>query len=326
MRSDDNRTQAYRSLHDRLSDALCRSPAYRAFVLLDPNHPVAAGHPLHIEQLENRAGEALTAIPRADASHDRSRWPRLLALSGTQGRSELDDALLSASWRCADERKASVHGAYVSGWIVSDASADTLADGIGQRLVFSRGGKKVLLPLFEPYRLALAMSTLESALWTAWLGRIRGWFFLDAAGRLRATGPMETERASRLPPPSGAFPAAFWQAQDRVHQGQRVLNALMKSGAALPEEYEQRIHRALEKAEARGLRHKEDTEVYALNELTLFPDWHRHPAVQQCVADAAAGKGRLASLMAALPDSVRKALVGEPRPGVPGIKTSKEHS
>lgn len=309
-----NLTQACRSLHDRLSDALCRSPAYRAFVLLDPNHPVAAGHPLHIEQLESQAGEALTAIPRADAPHDRSRWPRLLALSGTQGRSELDDALLSASWRCADERKASLHGAYVSGWIVSGESPTALADGIAQRLIFFRDGKRRLLPLFEPYRLALAMGMLEQKWWNAWLGRIQSWFFIDAAGRLRNVAVINAEGASMLPP-VGALPAACWAAQDRVHQGQRVLNALLKSGTVLPEEYEHRLHRALEKAEAQGLCHREDTEVYALNELTFSPDWHRHPAAAHSIAGAAAGKGRLASLMATLPDSVLGDLAGEPRSG-----------
>ncbi|WP_284455865.1 hypothetical protein [Alloalcanivorax xenomutans] len=227
----------------------------------------------------------------------------------------LDEALMSESWRCAYERKASINGAYVSGWMVSDASPEMLAYWMGQRLVLFRGGKKVLLPVFEPYRLGLAMSTLEPRQWNAWLGEIRDWFFLDAVGRLREAGPRGAERVSGLPS-IGTFPTAFWQAQDRSKQGQRVLCALVKSGARIPKDYERRINNALEQAERHGLRHMEDTLVYALNELTLSPDWHRHPAVQHCVVGAVAGEGRLASLMAALSNSVLDGLVDKPRPDV----------
>src|SRR5690606_12044787 len=114
----------------------------------------------------------------------------------------------------AQQRRLSINGTYVCGWLVVHAPAQEIALQLKRGIAINDASvrKRRVVPLFEPHRLVLA-SRLASPQWlNRWLGSISSWFLVDACGQLKELRPAPYDAAEVVAPPG----VEFWQAQARV--------------------------------------------------------------------------------------------------------------
>lgn len=289
-------------LRDRLFERIDGQPNKSVLALLDPNHPVAPHHPLHLDRLAVRPlPSELVTVPREDLA-DPLLHPRLLVLRRPEDRGYPDEALLDLTLQCATERRTSINGAYVCGWLVTDEPASRIASQIRRYSVMRDPllRKQRVLPVFEPHRMVLASHLAPSQWLGEWLGAISSWFLIDACGQLKEIRPTVRDASELLKLPN----EAFWRAQGHVRRAREVLLTLVKAGHMVPVDCEIRIEQALLLAEAQGIRDIEDLLFFATNHLVLPPYWHEHPAIQDCLEKAKSGAMPLTDSIAALPDDV----------------------
>lgn len=290
-------------LRDRLFDRIDGRPDKAVVAFMDTNRPVAPENELHPNRLANRVpAPELVAVPREDYLSDESLHPRLLVLREAGDRGYRDESLLRLTLDCAQRRRTSINGAYVCGWLIIDAPVGEVAAQLRRSLVVNDAfaDKRRVVPLFEPHRMVLA-SQMASPQWLArWLGSISSWFLIDVCGQLREIRPVlhDVEQPGELPD------AEFWKAQSRVPRARQVLLALTKAGQAIPVDCEFRIDQALRAACREGLSEAEDVIFFAVNHMTLEPEWHVHPAIRGCIEKAKSGEAMLTDSVTSLPDHV----------------------
>ncbi|RPE75866.1 hypothetical protein [Vulcaniibacterium tengchongense] len=290
-------------LRERLIECIEARPGSRVLALLDPNHPVASYHELHIERIAKRPSRpVLTAVARDDLLSEPSLHPRLLTLRTPRDRGYPDEALLESTLECARQRSVSINGAYVCGWLVADAPETEVAAQLKRGMVMSdpSSRKRKVLALFEPHRLMLARHLAPASWLSRWLGVVHSWFLVDGRGQLQELKPAlhDASHTSDLPG------ADFWLAQARVRRAREVLLTLAKAGQAIPSDCEIKADDALRAAYGQGLSEIEDVIFFAANQMLLRPGWHAHPAVAACIDAARKGDAALTDGLTALPDHV----------------------
>lgn len=294
-------------LRDRLFERTDDCPDRSVLILLDPNHPVASTHPLHVSQLKKRPLEPeLLVVPRDDRMSDPDSYPRLLVLRKPDDRGCPDEELLKLTLDCAQQRRSSINGAYVCGWLVVDAPADEVASQIRRSIIIydTSARRRGVVPLFEPHRLLLA-SHFASPQWLShWLGVISSWLLIDACGQLREIRPALRDAVQDVVSPG----PDFWLAQARVKQAREVLLALVKAEQMVPVDCEIAIDLSLQAAYREGLSEAEDVIFFAVNHMVLPPRWHAHPAVRACIASAVSGEAALTDSITSLRDDVLEEL------------------
>lgn len=294
-------------LRDRLFERTDDCPDRSVLVLLDPNHPVAPTHPLHVDRLKKRPlVPELLVVPRDDRMSYPDSHPRLLVLRKPEDRGYPDEELLKLTLDCAQQRRSSINGAYVCGWLVVDAPPDEVASLIRRSIIVNdtSAHRRGVVPLFEPHRLLLA-SHFASPQWLSrWLGVISSWFLIDACGQLREIRPALRDAVQDVVSPS----PDFWFAQARVKQAREVLLALIKADQMVPVDCEIAIDLSLQAAYREGLNEAEDVIFFAVNHMVLPARWHTHPAVRACIASAVSGEAALTDSITSLRDDVLEEL------------------
>ena len=294
-------------LRDCLFERIDGCPARSVLALLDPNHPVASTHPLHVDRLTKRSvTPELLVVPRDDRMSDPDSHPRLLVLRRPEDRGYRDEDLLALTLACAQQRRLSINGAYICGWLVTDAPPDEIALQIRRNIIVddTSARRRRVVPLFEPHRLVLA-SHLASPQWlNRWLGAVSSWFLIDACGQLREMRPALHDAAQAIVSPG----PDFWHAQSRIKQAREVLLAMVKAEQMVPVDCEIRIDFSLQAAYREGLSEVEDVIFFAANHMVLPARWHMHPAVRTCIASAVSGKAALTDSIASLRDDALEEL------------------
>lgn len=280
-------------------------------LMLDPNHPVSAEHPLHSAALANRPVKLLQArAARPDLASTPELHPLLVQLRSPKDNGYPDEALLDLALDCAVDRASSVNGAYVASWICCNQSVAETARHLSKSgVVFDLGrGKRRFIPVFEPHRFALlADDGAAHPYLRVWLGRLAHWLIVDVNGQVRsysadAVGGDAENGGSEVRP---ALSAHHFAMLDRVDAARFVLVALASSKITLMSAPERKIDQSLARACAAGLRHTEDLVFYALNDFTLEAGWSMHPVSAGLIHGAAANTGsRFSSAMSALDDSM----------------------
>ncbi|KRB04221.1 hypothetical protein ASD86_17985 [Lysobacter sp. Root690] len=230
-----------------------------------------------------------------------------MLLRSPRDRGYVDEALLDITWNGAQRRRASINGAYVCGWLVTQASLKETAAQLRANTLMHDPlrRKQKVLPLFEPHRMALAIHLAPSQWLSRWMGGISSWLFVDACGQLREVTPTPVEATAA----SVELTHEFWAAQGRLRRAREVLMALVKAEHMIPVDCEIKIDQALSLAYSQGLIETEDVIFFALNQLTLSKRWYLHPSVSDCLARARAGDQALAEGVEALSDEVLDELV-----------------
>lgn len=291
-------------LRNRLFERIDERPNSRSvLVLLDAHHPVGPSSQLHHTQLTKRAPlPELIAIPRDDFLSDVDLHPQLLVLRTPADRGYRDDALLDLTLACAMQRRVSINGAYVCGWLVTDAPLDIIAKQLQRNLVVRNGltNRQGVLPLFEPHRMVLATHLAPQHWLSAWLGDISSWFLIDACGQIQEVRPSIRDATQLVKAPD----IAFWQAQNRVPRAREALLAMVKSEQMIPIDCEIKLDQALQVAYRQGLDDVEDVIFFTANHMILAPHWFQHPVIHECIEQARSEKARLTDSMSVLPDSV----------------------
>jgi hypothetical protein len=280
-------------------------PKAHVYVLLDGNHPVGRDDPLHVDQVRQRPSERLlTPILRPDFASEPESLPQLLRLHAAGENGLVDDHLVELLVGCAWARRASVNGSYVAAWICSEFQADQLAQHLaaaGTHVGLTQG-RRSYMPLFEPHRFALAvdMAPKLTAL-HRWLKPVLNWAWLDAAGEWRSTNLASLEAITG--PKETTLSTALAAAQDRVLLARQTMLAMRRRQLLPQNRPEKFVDALLVQAREMGLRHAEDTILFALNSVGVGPAWHCHPAAKRAIHLCAADSDqRLADLLDALSD------------------------
>lgn len=290
--------------------------------LLDPNHPVAVHDPLHVTRLAQRQPPVeWLPVRREDFLSSPELWPQLLVLRAPDRSGWIDEPLLDLTVAHALERRTSINGAYVCGWLVTDRDPADIARqmkrALQQRMSFLQ---QRALAWFEPHRWALLMASEDARAWlrTAMAG-VHSWSWIDLAGHLNETLFTGHNEA----PVAGALTGADWARQQRVPQARQVVLALTKADIDLPADAERHIDQALLQADVLGLILLEDRLCFALHSVGIGPQWHRHPAATACIECATNGESTLADALDALDDETLHRIAITAGEHV-GTKTSKE--
>lgn len=295
-------------LRDRLFERVDECPQRSVLALLDPNHPVAPTHPLHFDRLTKRPSTPeLLVVPRDDRMSDPTSHSQLLVLRGPEDHGYQDEELLTLTLDCAQQRRLSINGAYVCGWLVTNAPPDEIASQIRRNTIVNDASarRRRIVPLFEPHRMVLA-SHLASQQWlNCWLGKnISSWFLIDTSGQLREMRPVLHDAAHAVASPN----PDFWHAQSRVQQAREVLVTMVKAGQMIPVDCEIKIDLSLQAAYRVGLSEIEDVIFFAANHMVLPSRWHTHPSIRTCIASALSGESALTDSIASLRDDVLEEL------------------
>jgi len=294
-------------LHEQVRAALFQlrevNPSSYVHLLLDGNHPCSVDDALHASQLATREIACTpVTVKRADFAHDPQICPSLVTLFAPGDRGYPDELLLDQSIAYAHAHHASVNGTHVCGWLVSERPAEELAAHLASACeLFDLGiGKRRVLPLFEPHRLALAADAGKDGFMRRWLGPVSHWLWIDLNGALRslAAHDLAQDGAGRQ-----HLDERDWQAQRRVDEAKVVMLALADSQQMVPVKPEIAIDRALQRAIDQGLQRTEDLVFYALNEFSIGAGWAAHPAALHAIAQAQAGNETLSELISALNDA-----------------------
>jgi hypothetical protein len=291
-------------LSQEIFAALQKSPDASVYLLLDGNSPVDEFDALHLNQLASRLPKVqLQEIRRPDLLDEPDCWLTLLLLRTHTDNGYPDEAIFDLSIENALQRAGSINGAYVCGWLISDASAKQIATHLSKACILfdSHRGQQRVLPYFEPYRLALLHAMLSPVKINPLIKKINDWHYIDGLGNLQRVSFTATDPTSEE---NTYIPLAVWQAQARVHDGRMVLMALYKSGHVIPLKPEKAIDLVLQDAAALGLSDIEDLIFFALNSFSLSKGWMQHPAAKQAITNAATATASLVDEFNKLDESV----------------------
>lgn len=282
-------------------------PKAHIYLLLDLNCPVAQHHELHPSNLSQRPIQRhIEPVYRADLAHEAELLPQLLQLYVAGEHGYPDEELIDLTLECAIARSRSVNGAYVAGWLCSDALPAALARHLSKSgVVLDKSqARQRYMPFFEPYRLALlADDPAAAGFLRRWLGPVRHWALIDTASALKiVSAPSQDHSESSMPLSREQFAS-----QARIGTARLVVMALTRSGINVATQPELQIDNAMRQAFHRGLHRTEDIVFYGLNVLTLGSRWAEHPQAADLIrlaANASDDQAGLAQLVAALPDVV----------------------
>ena len=199
----------------------------------------------------------------------------------------------------------SVNGAYVAGWMCSEASPATAAEYLarsGTMFDLSKGRQRYL-PIFEPYRMALLADDPQAeSFLQRWLGPFIHWMFIDTCGTVRTVSRHAGSTTSRG---AAGLDRTQFEAQERIPTARLVVMAIEQSGFSIASQSERRIDEVMVQAARAGLRDTEDVVFYALNTFTLGAAWALHPRAAAVIQQVASQPElRLAKAMSDLPDHV----------------------
>lgn len=287
------------------------NPRSYVHLLLDGNHPCAEDDPLHPARLPTREIPArAVTVPRADFAHDPAICPSLVTLYAPGDRGYPDELLLDLGIAHAWRRHASVNGSYVCGWLVSESPAEQVAAHLAKacELFDVLGGRRRVLPLFEPHRLSLAVDAGKESFLRRWLGPVSHWLWLDLHGRLRS---LAAHDLAEDVPGKEHLGQREWQAQQRVADARMVAMAMADTRHMLPVQPEMAIDAVLQRAGALGLRRTEDLVFFALNDFSISPGWTAHPAAAQAIRQAQEGEQTLSELMCGLSDDTLEEIAAQ---------------
>lgn len=294
-------------LHEQIRAALFQlrevNPTSYVHLLLDGNHPCPVDDALHASQLARREIACTpVTIKRADFAHDPQICPSLVTLFSPGDRGYPDELLLDRSIAYAHAHHASVNGTHVCGWLVSERSAEELAPYLAHacELFDLTLGKRRVLPLFEPHRLALAADAGKDGFMRRWLGPVSHWLWVDLNGALRSVAAHDLAEDGQG---RQHLDERDWKAQRRVDEAKVVMLALADAQQMVPIKPEIAIDRALQRAIDEGLQRTEDLVFFALNDFSIGSGWAGHPAALRAIALAQAGPQTLSELISALNDA-----------------------
>jgi len=282
-------------------------PKAHIHALLDLNCPVAQYDELHPSNLSQRPIERhMETVHRPDLAHEPELLPQLLQLHVAGEHGYPDEALIDLTLECAVARCRSVNGAYVAGWLCTDALPTAAARHLAKSgVVLDKSqARQRYLPFFEPYRLALlADDPAAAGFLRRWLGPIRHWALIDTAGELKVISAPQQDDSEHTAP----LGREQFASQARIATARFVVMAMTRAGIAMPSQPELRIDAAMRQASGGGLHRTEDIVFYALNVFTLGPRWAEHPQAADLVRQVASApddQPGLAQFIAALPDAV----------------------
>ncbi|MDR6396908.1 hypothetical protein [Herbaspirillum seropedicae] len=281
-------------------------------LLLDGNHPCEEDDPLHFRRLPAREIPAKpVTVTRADFSHEPAICPALVTLYAPGDRGYPDEALLDLSIAHAWRRRASVNGSYVCGWLVSESPAEILAPHIASacELFDLQLGRKRVLPLFEPHRLALVAEAGKDVFLRRWLGPVSHWLWLDLNGSLRSLVAHDLDVTSTTG--KEHLGLREWKMQQRVADASLIAMAMIEAQNPLPARPEIAFDAALQRAQDMGLRRTEDLVFAALNDFSFSAQWVQHPASQRAIRQALEGEKTLSELMCELPDAILEEIAAQ---------------
>jgi hypothetical protein len=279
-------------------------PASHIYLLLDNGCPVSPEHPLHAKQLGLREVKRESAkLGRTPSSLPLEWQPTLSQIYRAGEHGYQDEALIDLSLSAAVERCDSVNGAYVAAWIASGLGPQALAAHLlrGGEVFDSHQGRRHDMPLFQPHRMALLADDPDSqAFLRSYLAPIHSWSFVDCASTLRTVtmtdSPAEPERASPR------LTLAQCRMQARMPMARRVVLGIRKADSDIPAHAERTIDALLVEADRQGLSHPEDVVFFALNSLSLSPQWHAHPQARRLIEQSRDDGAPLAGLFSELSD------------------------
>lgn len=282
------------------------------YVLLDRNCPVVDTHELHEAKLAKRAIQRLQVpVLRPDFAHEPETLPSLMLLRQADEHGWVDEELVRATVDCALQRCASVNGAYVAGWLLSQASPNDIARHLcSAGVVFDMGqGRTRYLPYFEPHALALVHAHSDATALPAWLGPVQCWGYVDLLGQLKAL-----QLPKDVPVRTGAKPKPTAKLMAALSRRKLARSIAAHAGAQSlpPRQPEATLDDMIERAHAEGLSRTEDIVLHALNALAFGMHWSSHPLARQAIAKAAKGAEapRLSDLLDALSDEQLNELAG----------------
>ena len=291
----DNKQQSLKATAEELWQA---RPQHNIYLLLNPHRPVADDHPLYPDNLWVTEPERRAIVKRPDFDWLPDVCPLLVQIAGPGIRWPFDE--MDTVYEQAIAEAGHVNGAYVCGWIASNAPITRIASQLAHGLQTPAG----LFPLFEPLRLERLAATVETERLDQWLNKIDAWLFVSADGRPLQIQNKQTESTDKVL----HWPDEALQAQTRINTLQRCLTAWKNIQPQLPEQSAKQADAALIEAQQLGLNELEDQLYFALLALTFKPDWHQHPSAQKAIQQARQQPGTLADIIAALPEATLQAI------------------
>lgn len=226
------------------------------YVLLDPLQTIPEDSPLHCTQLSDAV-----AVARADLAHTPAVCPQLVMLGKLNQDVNLD--LLSSSLDYALDEIARDKRT-ICGWITSEEGPLAVAHSLAGHCVVRDAPDAAcrLIPLFEPRRLELLRLSAPSAWLDGWLGPIRNWLYLDAAGNAQALN-------RRTPQPwNELLPGNVAQVQRHASAFAGLLTAWQTClNTPLPPDASQRALTQLSEAASKGLNTLEAQLAFCLNRI-----------------------------------------------------------
>lgn len=294
-------------------------PDSHIYLLLDNGCPVSGDHPLHSAQLATRDVKRECVGVRQARAPSAEEWqPLLVRLFCAGEHGYQDENLIDLSVESAIDRCASINGSYVAAWIATDLAPRALADRLARCNEFfdSHHGRQQTLPMHQPHRIGLLCEDADAkAFLSVYLSAIHLWAFVDAAGSLRTISSTDSPAARE--PTTKHLPLSHCRVQARVPMARRVLLGLRKAELDVPPRAEGVIDALLVHAGRQGLTHAEDIVFFALNSLTLSPNWHAHPQAQKFIGMSRDDAAPLAGLFSELPDETLEAIARHGYPPEP---------
>lgn len=244
-------------------------------------------------------------MARMPGSAGANDWqPMLLQFYEAGENGYVDEALLELSLAAACERHASINGAYMAAWVGTELDPPALAAHLARNCEqFDLSlGRRRRLPLYEPYRMALLIDDPAAADFVQrFLTGMPLWAFVDGAGALRTL--FATSALGQPATRGGHMSLDICSAQRRVSLARLALLGVVKVGAIIPAQIERKLNALLVAAEGLGLTDAEDIVFFALNGVSLSPQWHLHPVAERCIARTVKERAPLAGLLAELSDA-----------------------
>ncbi|MBH3380939.1 hypothetical protein LG197_24455 [Pseudomonas asiatica] len=293
-------TQGYVQSVDHFANQQ-RQPEEALYLLLDPFAGCPPEHPLAIAALSEALGsDAVTRVDCSRLVQDPECWPALVQLAEP---GDAPTALAPLSATCA-ARESAATWHYVCGWLISDQSADLIAQHISHQCqVLHQPEPHGITAWFEPVRLALLRATLKNA--GEVLGPVRSWLHPDGCGSCEVfeREPMagelavpEAVRATQHVAPQIIQLLGAWHRLSAVQHPHAPWHFAGSSG--LPENAPTHAMNLILKAFRQGLRDRADIQCMCLHMLMIHPLLLQHPTIQHDVEKAAAGEQRLADRFA----------------------------
>lgn len=253
------------------------------YLLLDPLAGCATDDPLHLDRLRERLGtQALTPILRPDFAHAPLSCAHLIRLAGP-GETPSQALLQCSAQRCWQDQPG--FRRYVCGWLSSPNTADALGDHLIKLGQLADTLPGTFCPVYEPLRLHLLAGSYGCNDPAPW-GPIRSWLYPASSGEPRVLNARPVEGVVINGRARSSLADAALVA--------RVLRLWSHRCSVLPCSADQDVLREFQLARQLKLENPLDLVTFALHQLTVHDQLHRHPRVRECIANASQGKYSLA--------------------------------